>query len=843
MNGIGINYIPDSELSKHVHQLVGQASMLKQEIFKSVIKGTDVNKNNLNQFFTHINEFLKVWTDYADEIQNALKSGEEIKDIEGIRAPEYELVKNFIYAKYDYSSVIKYTEGLLKGIEEEKFNNPTDIEDFKDHTIDMAFNKQETSVAGLLDSVLRATDDKRKATALEIKQVHSLRTYGNLFKKTDRNELYKAVTKVIEYVVENDILTEEMNYHDMRLFVSFVNNFVEYITYSLVAYACRVYVINRLVKPFFVWKPAKIVSGVPQAPVQHEWVALEHVNWNEITENPNGAVSSVFRHTDESIIKDWDKSHEFFKKFEEFTRLTGSSTEELPSLSSGFSVYVNPADLQSSKLYEKLATNPLCDLLRCFGATSESHITEFHQSLKHELHSHHIVVGYATPRNEVLHIIRGTEYGESLKDYQNLSKDLYLTTLHLLGNIDRIRCNIKEKLENTTYMPPAKLSISAVKLLTECTRFLNDWYKELAFACAQKAGFIERRINELRDDEIKKVIGSTSLEIKGWKPDTNLTDYTTLSVPSTTRMPIGHMDLYSLPVFEYYEMYDEYLRGLPEFKDDLYLSEADAGGNSGIINFIISAIQGAYKKALAFFDDARFKSAKAWVASHKDKLTTMKFKSDLQGVLPYKWNGEICDKFVKGLSKCEKKNLTSKAEFDEFKATLYDSGNSTIKNLVEGSGTDAATKYKNLILFGQEALPPAAPVKIAELGAKMAGWADLITKSDTARNSLKADSDLVTAGMSHIKQLTVQIAGDKQKADAAAKPEAGKTGADISVPTAPGQDFDPNSALNEIKGLMEKLWLPLPIAIVTIHMEQYKYLKSAYALADTGTQAQQPTQQ
>ena len=154
MGNVKFNAVNDYDIKKSIHKLTAEVSKLKAEIFKTVVMGRDLDKQVIKRFGLFMNDFLRRWSDRADSLKHTIRDVKVDECEEGLTVIKYEYMKKFIYGNYDYASVLRFTDGVLKGIENKTMTKALQVDDFKDHTIDMAFNGQDPTVAGLLDSVL-----------------------------------------------------------------------------------------------------------------------------------------------------------------------------------------------------------------------------------------------------------------------------------------------------------------------------------------------------------------------------------------------------------------------------------------------------------------------------------------------------------------------------------------------------------------------------------------------------------------------------------------------------------------------------------------------------------------
>lgn len=870
MGNINFTVFRDSDIRKSTHELISESSKLKAEIFKTIVMGKELDKQNIKSFESYINEFLKFWSSYGDNLKAVIKDIKIDDCDEGIEVIEYTYIKNFIYGNYDYASILHFVDGILKGVNDKSMKTPADIDDFKNHTIDLAFNHQDPSVAGLLDSVLseEIKSVKKKADSLDLKMFDTIRNYNDLFGFRDRPELYKAITKTLEYITTHNIAPSGYDHTNVRLFISLVNNIVEYITYSLTAYAVRIFVISQYANSFISCKHVEDSEMVTESVDLNKTLSLK-----DISENPNGSICSVFHNTDEMIIKDPKQYNEVICRLNEFLTLIG--TEPLLKDSpKPYNFNVDNKWKNDNKLYKELKDNLLYDFFVNnqwfpYNRDRELNQVETNQTLKSIMYNkYQALEGYVTPKNQFMNIIQKIEYGSTVKDYQKLARDISTVAVDL---IDRIAQTLNDKswqLEDEmtgNYWKPGTR-----KAVAEIIKFLIDLYEELIFAFIQKIGYIEMKINELRSSEVKKVIDITSLNISGLKSDICMDNSMMLSVPDTTRAVVEQVDLYTLPIVEAYEMYDDYLRSLPEFANDWYLKEiadeqvsqnttamkdkiVDVAGStiSSIINKVRAILQSLWQRIQYFWNSQSFVLAKKWVIDNEETLKSLQFPADAKlEILPYKDEVTLPQGFSnlqKNLMNFNEKTVESSDSLQKYLQTLYPNNQVAQWFANDPEGKVAAQKYMNLILFDEGSDQPKKPIVItgADIAKKMALWINTIKESDATKDGFKKINDDINNAIGSINSKIVNINNqNKQAPDAASTDasQAAKADNQKDIKVNPGSDKIAlvSDASNRITVAITRLWSPLAPMIIRAMMNQYGYIKAAYALGQATHQTHTP---
>lgn len=762
METIKFGMIYDNDIIESIRGITNGSYSMKREIFKNMVRAKTFDKSILKEYLSDINEFLKFWEAYANDLQAKIKSA---KGEVGVYTIEYQFVKDYIYAKYDYASVLQFTDGLIRGISSGKFDTVETIEDFRDHTLDKAFHHPARYAAEMLDSVLVGgsgigINDRKPTGALDAKSFDAIRSY-DLFNRRDRPELYKAIAATLEFMTQDIGVEKYFTTSDMKITVSMINNIVEYVTYSLTAYAARVYIISAYAYPFI--NNSGAVST--KTPISEATIADE--------ENSNHSEITVFRNADDMICRDPAKTKEFMNIFSKF--ITAIKADNLfgtnkPDYEKG---WITDNALDNNVFCSKLLVNPLHEFLvngsnNFMWDGSSSAMNELNQLVRELIYNNNQgIQGTSSPKQELLHVIRGTTCENTIKAYQELAKDLYMCSMQLCRQTNRIITNIISWKKNENEIPTH--NTGTLNTVSECLKVLSEFYRDLASAILQKGRDIEMHINYLTMDEINKASAGISIKIPNQKPDVDANANMMTAVPDTTRVPTELLDLYDVPTFEYMELYNEYVKMLPGMEDDLYYSEAF--NLSSIIDKILSIIRNASKRFRAFLDNNAVKAAMKWAIAHEKEILAMDFTGVQLQVLPYKEPLALpkgYDKLKTGLSNFDIKKFASKESIAEYAKSLYPS--ETVYNWFNNDTekvTSGADKYRSYILFkdeneATEKYPEKRQLTGSALQNTIPLWINTLKGAEDTFKAYKKIGDDIEAQINNIRSKTVSATNSTQ---------------------------------------------------------------------------------
>lgn len=874
-------WLSDEDIQKSIKDLITQGSALKDILYGKLLKqGVSQVKDAINdrfqtenfmdtinkdhsgvkEFLRNVNDFLKMWTEYSEQIQTQLKDIDLQQLDLGFKVFQYEYIKEFVYGNYDYASVMKFVDGLIQGIEMESMDSPEAIEQFKTHTISLAFGNQADSVMGLLDSVLTANNatNMKPADQMDVTLFNNVKHYNYLFKRSDRVELYRAIDGTIKFILDNEVIKEEVNHQNAKLFIAFLTSSVEYMIYSMTAYATRIYVIGQYVASFNSESkrinPA--VGGEPGPTSVMEsagqmYNGPDNFTPEQFSEYINGHTSTTFQTADEITFKDHTKLDAFLKLFETFLGNIGATIPEK---------YQQDVE-KNNKMMSSLKENNLLFELICGHKISPGNTMEFHQALKSAMFNpHHGLGGTVTPKHEFLKVIRETSYGTSSNDLKTHATALFEFARCTMGKLSNaIKSVISQK--DCSYSRDNQ-GLMENKTMGESLTFLGSLYSELAWAFAQQTRYIEQSINEANLKSNDEVFQMVALKIPAFRSDINKNDAMNMSIPVTTRGLDKDIDLNELYLFEQYEMFDRYLRSLPEFGDEWYLSEA---GVSTFANTIKAGFEALWNMVVNFFNGQHFQRARQWVLDNEEGINQLinnasAFNNKSIKALPYKDVITIQDDVVNNLKKLGNFNPSEHLnDVDAFITSLYPSAD------VQGwfDGGNGPVKWKNHILFQDLAAQPSTqepseiPISGADLHKKFGIWVNAVKE---APNIFKGLTDAHNGIRAASKQLIERINQAKPK-EATPDDASAAKGESVMYETTPPPTQTPSPApeggpapetnTTETEGqqgdaggdkkspdlqnvarradlAIRNIWFPLPKFYVQAIRHSYIYLKNTF---------------
>lgn len=869
----------DHEITKRIQELAVESSKIKTEIFRCSMLNKGLDRSKIHYYLSYINDFLKFWEDYGLDLHEKMK---KTKGSENVRTIKYNDVKDYIYANYDYAAVVRFTDNLIHASEDAAINTNDDIDSVFKFGIKDAFDDQADSTAGLLDSVVGESLDREFVTDIsEAKYFDSAKSY-NFIKSTDRTELYTSTKKIIEFLTDTTALKDHLKFKNVMLFVSSINHIVEFMTYSLTAYATRIYAISQYAYPFIHKNPTETSSTT--RPIG-ESVELPSSG------NNNQVQVRIMCDTDDSICRDPIQLKALIKAFGDFTSMIGADSL-FGNTKPKYGNYPSSYEMEKNVFSQKLIGNELYHYLTKgryveinFRDAKGSDILEMAQMLKSMIYSQQQAVqGVNTPKQEILHVIRGTEGQQTTSGYQELAADLMRFTFQICGNIERTITDLEYW--GNSYERNNTMNVGIRNGLNEIAKVLKELYADVASASLMKARDIEDGYNRANSTEMDQILNKLKINAG---VSTNVTN----AVPDTTRLPIDLLNLYALPAFESMQMYDEFVMNMPEFANDAYFQE---GVISDVINQIFSWIQAAAKKFTDFKNNTKVKRGVEWVIKNETELRKIASEgfSDQDkspACYPFKLNIRIPrfqDSLINGLKEFNDDKLASKEVFTKYIISMYPgSKEDKAQNFSffnpEITERDFNTKqmkqaYRNLILYIDEVNVKEAkePQKVIYSGKDLTdhfiSWIETVKSLDDAYKAYMNYDKQITDAFTEIKKKVVEMTKNKDNEkkednDPGLKAAAdGKTAGtpqdqnnqnknqsgtpitssvefdtDGSILTEAEQQVKPGEEKKEENGkvstdscmawlssLISDVWVPLGSFISFAVYEEYRYLATVY---------------
>lgn len=782
------NPICESHAVQSIKTIMSEGATMKTLLLRTMFDKSNINYGEIQKFLGTVNVFLKEWSEYAEELQMSMKRLNKVPLSASVPSIEYEDVKDYLYAKYDYASILPFLDGLVKGVDSGKFYKASDIADFFDFTTNKAFKGCEANIGLMLADAVPSMNGPETATAdaKEIALFNSSKSYS-WYDRRDRVELYKATEKAIDFLCKDynfeKLLNENRSTNPSgELNIAIINYGVEYICYTLAAYAIRIYMISRYAGPYIV-NPYTMHDKSMDESVE--------IKTNSITNMAINAMHEI----DDADIRDISKFNNIVVAIGKALRACGCNTEGFAETSveveRSFYAITNNGSKEKNEFCAKLSSNIIHNGLTSYGSAQwaipysgdASDIAEINQLMKSSIYNSQQAIGYSlSPKQEVMQVIRDLgPKNETLEGYQNLMEHLVRCVIAMMRQLNLIY-NASARLHNNNHPEnnDHPYTITTHQELFDINKMAKELYVELAQAMIAKARDIESIINQIKNTTTTAVASQLEINVPGihTKKYDQFNDVNS-AIPDTTRIPLMVMDIASMPHYEYLEMYDEYVKEIYGLSDDVYYTE----GVGDSFNMIDTLLGGFMQTLRKFFTNAKFQAARTWVSNHKNDLQNMTFSGKMDGVIPYR--GKInLDTYIQPLeqklkelpNKITSELLSSNQKVDELIKELY--VNTDTYNLFHNSSNDVkSTKeaYSNFILFGGDnavigkvetpKLINGIDVASADFKKNYLNiWVNTVISTEIVYKGLNATIDDFRRTIKDVKSKIVQITGEQAAA-------------------------------------------------------------------------------
>lgn len=776
--------IYEGQAIQSIKTIMSEGANMKTLLLRTMFDKSNINYGEIQKFLGTVNVFLKEWSEYAEELQTSMKRLNKVPLTAKVTTIEYDDVKEYLYAKYDYASILPFLDGLVEGVSSGKFYKTSDIADFFDFTTNKAFKDREANIGLMIADVVPSMSgpESELADAKEIALFNSSKSYS-WYDRRDRIEIYKATEKAIDFLCKDynfgKLLNEDRTTNPSgELNIAIINYGVEYICYTLAAYAIRIYMISRFAGPY---------------------IAASNYEMHESVEIKTGSISDMainaMHEIDDADIRDISKFNNIVVAIGKALRACGCDTEgfvENPAeVEQSFCTIANSARKEKNEFCAKLSSNIIHNGLTSYGSaqwnipwTGEANnIAEINQLMKSSIYNSQQAIGYSlSPKQEVMQVIRnlGPEH-ETLEGYQNLMEHLVRCVLTMMKQLQCIY-NSSARLHNNNHPEnnDRPYTITTHQELFDINKMAKELYIELAQAMIARARDIESIINQIKNANATAIAAQLEIKVPGvqTKKYDQFNDVNS-AIPDTTRIPLMVMDIASRPHYEYLEMYDEYVKEIYGLSDDVYYTE----GVGDSFNMIDTLLGGFLQTLRKFFTNVKFQAARTWVANHKNDLQNMTFSGKMDGIVPYRAKINL-DTYIDPLgqklkelpNKITSELLSSNQKVDELIKELY--VNTDTYNLFHNSSNDAkATKeaYSNFILFGGdnavigkvEAPKLLNGVDVAAADFKknyLNIWVNTVISTENVYKALNTAIDDFRRTIKDVKAKIVQITGEQAAA-------------------------------------------------------------------------------
>lgn len=677
---INTRAIDPYQFSNMARELTTAANVFKIEIFKSKIKLDDVSTTATRDFITACTGYIRFWSDYAQNIENASAKA----SLSPSRGIPYQRISKFVIDGNDYTGILKFVDSIIGNPE---IQTTDAIDDAYRYSVHKAFQIGSDSVADLVDSIVG--NEGRIAQLLqpveldatEKRYFDNFRSNIDIYDYTDRVDLYKAVNLAVDYI-SKDADQKNVGPNNIGLYIAKLHAIVNYTVHSLVAYASRIYILGRYVAPY---------TGYTFNP---------QTNYEESVQSMHDFYMDTMKTTDEIMVRDMNR-------FEEFRTILGKWEDEL-----GCSVSLQ----KQNPVRDALTGNSLYEFLTRYNSLGDDDLIKSDTTYRTRLKVRDMLLNpdqalstAVSPRQDMITDIKEVKPKEdTVEGWKYIGCCVSECARKLL---ESIKTNAEYFIgwRNCHMSGNAHYPTNPTSYVTaaECARLLAEFYRDFSIAILYKVREIEDRINFLNEAKEKEIGIQLKIDVPGLEEDIKKNNNIDTVVPDTTRDldPVTE-NILSIDVdnittlFETYDLYATTFLGM---ENNPYFTEA-IDINAAINNFLAKIIAWG-NRFVRFVGNASVRSAFDWVKNHQNELKNINISQDARmAVKKYKTslrNVGNTEKIITALNAATVDTFRTTENKEKFIRSLYPS--EIVANWFMSKDKqvqqNAKALYRKLILF------------------------------------------------------------------------------------------------------------------------------------------------
>lgn len=656
------------------------ANVFKIEIFKSKIKLEDVSTTATRDFITACTGYIRFWSDYAQNIENASAKA----SLSPSRGIPYQRISKFVIDGNDYTGILKFVDSIIGNPE---IQTTDAIDDAYRYSVHKAFQIGSDGVADLVDSItgnegrIAQLLQPVELEATEKRYFDNFRSNVDIYDYTDRVDLYKAVNLAVDYI-SKDADRKNVGPNNIGLYIAKLHAIVNYTVHSLVAYASRIYILGRYVAPY---------TGYTFNP---------QTNYEESVQSMHDFYMDTMKTTDEIMVRDMNR-------FEEFRTILGKWEDEL-----GCSVSL----ASQSPVRDALTGNSLYEFLTRYNSLGDDDLIKSDATYRTRLKVRDMLLNpdqalstAVSPRQDMITDIKEAKPKEdTVEGWKYLGCCVSECARKLLESI-KTNADYFIGWRNCHMSGNAHYPTNPTSYVTaaECARLLAEFYRDFSIAILYKVREIEDRINFLNEAKEKEIGIQLKIDVPGLEEDIKKNNNIDTVVPDTTRDldPVTE-NVLSIDVdniMTLFETYDLYATTFLGMENNPYFTEA-IDINAAINNFLAKIIAWG-NRFVRFVGNASVRSAFNWVKEHQNELKNINISQDARmAVKKYKTslrNVGNTEKIITALNAATVDTFRTTENKEKFIRSLYPS--ETVANWFMSKDKqvqqNAKALYRKLILF------------------------------------------------------------------------------------------------------------------------------------------------
>lgn len=728
--------------------LASAANEFKLAIVKAMIKQEDANDSSVRKFLVECNNFIRFWSEYAQNIQDTVRF---IKPQPAKYGIPYSAVSKYAVDDNDYLSVLRFSSKLINEIKGNKIQSTDDVRKFYEDYVEKAFPEFGTSVAEVINLFAGTgyLNPELERTTLGDNEFMYFKNFRStkIYSQSDRTSMCKAIDFTVDFISKASEYKANNDTNNMGIKIAKYNSIIDYVTQTLAVYAARIYVIGVYCGAYTNHK----FLGEDNEDVTYSSEAVQYIDSDVI---------DVMRTTDEIMVRDLNRNDEFAEVLNKWVDELNHSSEynaiEDALIGNQLAKFIDPGYVE------------WCDI-----ENQEDAYKVRNKVREYLLNSDQALSVAVSPRQSMLTTIKEIKpKSETIDGYKDLGVDLANFGIRILRRVKDYSngfINWRNRVMGSNPIRPSNPTANVTA--AECARLLAEFYRDLSITILYKGREIESMINQLKEAKSKTIAAELKIEVPGMKPENISDNVMDTIVPDTTRDLDNIMESIAGEVdigreLALLESYDIYAKSFPGMENDPYFTEAV--DINTVINTALAKVIAWANSFGRFMGNQSVQRAFQWVEKHRDALNNIKLSEDSQmTVKKYKSvleNVGNTDKIITALNNVTLDSFKTTESRDRFIQTLYPN------EIVAGwfmKGNDdqkknAKSLYRKFILFYDIAnmnnVDPNSEDPTEECNADMIKdylikrWVPIINGHRNVYNSQKSDTQKIRDAINNLKR-------------------------------------------------------------------------------------------
>ena len=788
--------ITRNSLNADVVKLVQTSSKLKLGLFRSLMDHKDVDTDNVKKYLNVANEII---ARYDETLSKLTKEMDDYKYQSGVtsRGITYKKAKPYILAHNDYASMLKFADSLFTDISKGSVESTKDADDMFEDYAEKYFDGMGDTTAEALGEVIELFDDRQKLDESECKHAQSI-DWPSVYRKSDRNELNKSMTKLMDWLIDGmKEGTIKFDNDDVTCPILFMTNVIEYMTYSVTAFICRV---------------AGVFIYAGQIKDDGNCVACESAS------NIGASRINVMNAADEMSYRDPKDFNEFVSLAMEFC---GAMRTSIPGSDNEKDRWWMEIPMENNKIKNALVGNRIVSLMSDVWASTEfrdglKDYKEFAQQLNRLVNEVN-PLGQTNAMQEMFIAVRDAN-GD---DKKALVADICAFAIWELNKITKVMDHITGTYRADLY--DTKANSPMKHYYEQIQKVLRQLYAESVHTFICKLKDIELNENKDREEELNSTFVSMSIKVPGMKDDNSSVHNMMTAVPDV--LPVA---LEAMPVYESLRMYSEYAKTV--LGDDAYYSEAV--DFSKLIDAFQAAITAFFNKVKKFFGNKSVAAAAKWVEDNKASLTGAEYEGQME-VLPYlaDINCPSIDVVTDKLNAFTVDSVKDDESLNKFIDSMYAGISPELVKIMKSDDKNKTAAIQNFIMFGiNPGTNPATKTlsSSAEIKKEMINWISNVMGCAAIAIAYTNSEKKANEAMRSLKSKVASASNQMSDEHVAPTIDDGTT-----QPTQAEQKADSTNLQNAISKI-QIAYSTITFASYDIFhkvvMDEYNYIKTAYSM-------------